>query len=118
MKIKEEQEQREKVKQFHIGLNDSYAAIRGWIIFMQPIPLVRRVYSMIIQEEKRGELVVSKEVMIADTQGKKNNFFCNNTETDQRNNRIAATAIETTTLSKCFHLHGFQRGHKFHKKNE
>lgn len=45
---------------FMMGLNDSYYAIRGMILLMQPILVVGRVYLMILREEKQRELVVTK----------------------------------------------------------
>ncbi|KAL6334337.1 hypothetical protein AAG906_014738 [Vitis piasezkii] len=42
-----EMDEKERVMQFLMGLNDSYAAIRGQILLMQPLPDTRRVYSLI-----------------------------------------------------------------------
>ena len=39
--------------QFLMGLNESYNAIRGNILLMDPIPSVRRAYSFVCQEEKQ-----------------------------------------------------------------
>ncbi|KAL6320564.1 hypothetical protein AAG906_007643 [Vitis piasezkii] len=41
-----EMDEKERVMQFLMGLNDSYAAIRGQILLMQPLPDTRRVYSL------------------------------------------------------------------------
>jgi hypothetical protein len=35
-----------------MGLNESYKAIRGQILLMNPLPDVRQAYSSIVQEEK------------------------------------------------------------------
>ncbi|XP_040937493.1 uncharacterized protein [Gossypium hirsutum] len=37
-----------------MGLNETYAAVRSQILLMQPLPLVNRAYSMIVQEELKG----------------------------------------------------------------
>jgi hypothetical protein len=42
--------------QFLMGLNDSYKAIRGQILLLNPLPDVRQTYSSIIQEEKQRNL--------------------------------------------------------------
>ncbi|XP_052876494.1 uncharacterized protein LOC108489467 [Gossypium arboreum] len=34
-----------------MGLNETYAAVRSQILLMQPLPLVNRAYSKIVQEE-------------------------------------------------------------------
>ena len=39
--------------QFLMGLNESYNAIRGQILLMNPLPDVAKAYSSIIQEEKQ-----------------------------------------------------------------
>nr|TKS09871.1 hypothetical protein D5086_0000089720 [Populus alba] len=39
--------------QFLMGLNDSYSAIRGQILLMNPLPSIRQAYSSISQEEKQ-----------------------------------------------------------------
>ena len=58
MKKLTEREQREKVMQFLMGLNDTYSAIRGQILLMQPLPTVGKTHSLILQEEKQNELVI------------------------------------------------------------
>ena len=39
--------------QFLMGLNESYSAIRGQILLMNPLPAVRHAYSSVCQEEKQ-----------------------------------------------------------------
>lgn len=35
-----------------MGLNEFYTAARGQILLMEPLPIVNKVYSLIIQDEK------------------------------------------------------------------
>ena len=51
-----QKDEKEKVMRFLMGLNDSYVAIRGQILLMQPLPNTRRVYSLILQQEKQVEV--------------------------------------------------------------
>ncbi|WJZ95113.1 hypothetical protein VitviT2T_013904 [Vitis vinifera] len=51
-----EMDEKERVMQFLMGLNDSYAAIREQILLMQPLPDTRRVYSLVLQQEKQVEV--------------------------------------------------------------
>ncbi|KAL6348322.1 hypothetical protein AAG906_005622 [Vitis piasezkii] len=51
-----ERDEKERVMQFLMGLNDSYAAIRGQILLMHPLPDTRRVYSLVLQQEKQVEV--------------------------------------------------------------
>jgi len=47
------QQEQQKLMQFLMGLNESYSAIRGQILLMNPLPSVRQAYSSISQEEKQ-----------------------------------------------------------------
>ncbi|CAL9017136.1 unnamed protein product, partial [Prunus brigantina] len=42
-----EREEQQRLMQFLMGLNESYAAIRGQILLMEPLPSVRRAYSLL-----------------------------------------------------------------------
>lgn len=53
-------DEKEKVMQFLMGLNDSYANARGQILMMQPLPDTRRVYSLILQQEKQAEVSLNR----------------------------------------------------------
>jgi len=50
------QNDRTKLIQFLIGLNESYSGTRGQILLMNPLPLVRQAYASVVQEEKQREL--------------------------------------------------------------
>ena len=56
MKTYNEQKDRDHIMQFLMGLNDSYNAVRGQILLMNPLPSVRKAYSLITQEEKQREI--------------------------------------------------------------
>ncbi|XP_016677333.2 uncharacterized protein [Gossypium hirsutum] len=46
----------QRLFQFLMGLNETYAAVRSQILLMQPLPSVNRAYSMIVQEEAQQSL--------------------------------------------------------------
>jgi hypothetical protein len=50
-----------RLMQFLMGLNESYSAIRGQILLMNPLPDVAKAYSSIVQEEKQRSLWVAHE---------------------------------------------------------
>lgn len=50
------QQDRQKLMQFLMGLNESYSAARGQILLMNPLPSVRQAYASICQEEKQRQL--------------------------------------------------------------
>ena len=41
-----------KLMQFLMGLNESYATTRGQILLMNPLPTARQAYASLVQEEK------------------------------------------------------------------
>ena len=47
------QQDQQKLMQFLMGLNESYSAICGQILLMNPLPSVRQAYSFVSQEEKQ-----------------------------------------------------------------
>ncbi|XP_068328837.1 uncharacterized protein [Pyrus communis] len=53
------QNERNKLMQFLMGLNDSYSAVRGQLLLMNPLPTVRQAYASISQEEKQRSLASS-----------------------------------------------------------
>ena len=48
--------------QFLMGLIESYSAIRGQILLMNPLPDVAKAYSSIVQEEKQRSLGAAREM--------------------------------------------------------
>lgn len=52
-KLQEEREQRKKLLQFLMGLNDSYSTARGQILMMTPLPSISQAFSLIKQDEKQ-----------------------------------------------------------------
>ncbi|GLT70744.1 hypothetical protein SLA2020_428040 [Shorea laevis] len=51
-----EYQHREYVFQFLMGLNNSFAHIRGQILLMDPLPQINKIFSMVLQEECHREI--------------------------------------------------------------
>ncbi|KHN28108.1 hypothetical protein glysoja_039628, partial [Glycine soja] len=49
----------EYVMSFLMGLNDSFSQIRGQILLSNPLPSIGNVFSLILQEEAKREIVVT-----------------------------------------------------------
>jgi hypothetical protein len=47
------QNDRTKLIQFLMGLNESYSGARGQILLINPLPSVRQAYASVVQEEKQ-----------------------------------------------------------------
>ncbi|KAE8733468.1 hypothetical protein F3Y22_tig00001120pilonHSYRG00022 [Hibiscus syriacus] len=50
------EQQQEQVIQFLMGLNESYAHIRGQILLMDPLPPISKVFSLVVQEENQRNM--------------------------------------------------------------
>ncbi|GJW69655.1 hypothetical protein Tco_0126572 [Tanacetum coccineum] len=50
-----DREQRKRLIQFLMGLDECYSNLRGQILLLQPLPLVAKAYGMVRQEEKQRE---------------------------------------------------------------
>lgn len=46
-------EERQKLVQFLMGLNETYTACRGNIMMMTPTPNIDKAYSLLLQEERQ-----------------------------------------------------------------
>lgn len=97
-----------------MGLDESYAQIRGQILLMEPIPPINKVYSLILQEEKQREVASfhpsnsasqvafavknSSQKGVSDPkqkQGKKDRPLCSH------------CGVLGHSVDKCFKLHGY-----------
>lgn len=48
-----EYQEEEYIMSFIMGLNESFASVRGHILMMKPLPSLTKVFSLITQEEKQ-----------------------------------------------------------------
>jgi hypothetical protein len=60
MKHLSNNEEKMRLGQFLMGLNESYSAIKGQSMLMQPLPTVKKAYSLLCEEEKQRGLVEHK----------------------------------------------------------
>ncbi|KAM0995580.1 hypothetical protein ACFX2C_005696 [Malus domestica] len=110
-----ERDEKEKVMQFLMGLNESYAAVRGQILLMQPLPDTRKAYSLVLQQEKQVEVSLTRN---------SNNLHAMNVTSHrepaaQRGNSFLKCSYcdqKYHTVDRCFYLYGFPPGHKYHGK--
>ncbi|XP_039145721.1 uncharacterized protein LOC120282957 [Dioscorea cayenensis subsp. rotundata] len=59
------QADQQKLMQFLMGLNETYNAIRGQILLMNPLPSIRQAYSLVTQEEKQR--ILSSVISLGDS---------------------------------------------------
>jgi hypothetical protein len=132
-----DREQRKRLIQFLMGLDECYSNIRGQILLIQPLPSVTKAYSMIRQEEKQREGVLPKSlgstVFSAHSSPSQNTRYNNNSNTNRYNhsrfqqntNRRSnfKTGVYCTNCGKeghtseeCYKLKGYPVGHPLHGK--
>ncbi|RVX22801.1 Retrovirus-related Pol polyprotein from transposon RE1 [Vitis vinifera] len=88
---------RRKLMQFLMGLNESYNAIRGQILLMNPLPDVAKAYSSIVQEEKQRSLGAARETT--------------------ENSAMVVQRTEPVGLFNMDKLNGYPPGHLKHASN-
>ena len=74
-----------------MGLNESYNAIHGQILLMNPLPSVRQAYSSVCQEEKQRLLSVTHTIVESNSSAAmaiKRNQMKNNSTGNIRSNRF------------------------------
>jgi len=71
------QQDQQRLMQFLMGLNESYSAVCGQVLLMNPLPSVRQAYSFVSQEEKQRLLssahIINDSVNSAATTVQSNN---------------------------------------------
>ncbi|KAL5540630.1 hypothetical protein UlMin_043205 [Ulmus minor] len=56
LRVWSDHQHKEYVLHFLMGLNESYAQIRGQILMMEPLPTINKVFSLVIQEERHRNI--------------------------------------------------------------
>jgi hypothetical protein len=123
-----ENRERDYILQFLMGLNDSYSHISGQILLNDPLPSMNKVFSLIIQEERKrmikfasvnqnvfhnSSALVSRSSASQDT----TRTFKHNPKQFPKKDRPTCShcGIVGHTIQKCYRIHGFPSGFKFTK---
>ncbi|CAN6700222.1 unnamed protein product [Malus baccata var. baccata] len=110
-------EEKERVMQFLMGLNDSYATIRGSILMMNPLPDMRKVHALILQQERKVE-VASRRENLSNHHAMQTSLYTTTQGTTSSKKLLKCSYCDGGHLvDDCFFLNGFPVGHKFHGKN-
>jgi hypothetical protein len=109
-----------------MGLNESYKAIRGQILLMNPLPDVRQAYSSIVQEEKQRSLCDIREttetVAMAVQKNEPIALAVRPGHDSSRSNSFNRKPLHCSYCDNdhhvrdtCWKLHGYPSGHPKHK---
>jgi transposase InsO family protein len=120
MKVVAENYHQKYIYHFLMGLNESFAAIRGQILLMEPLPSVNKVFSLVIQEEKQEEISVKSQILGQESTAlmtKSTAPASRFTKQSYRKEKPVYThrGVPGHTAEKCCRLHGFPPGFKFTK---
>ena len=110
------------VMQFLMGLNESFATVRGQILLMDPMPPINKVFSLIRQEERQRSIgslngflnnpfVESTSLLCKSKDAK---YGANKQSIGHKKEKPMCThcVLLGHTMDKCYKLHGFPLGHK------
>jgi hypothetical protein len=93
-----------------MGLNKSYAAVRGHILLMEPLPLVNRAYALVLQEERQRSITIPPTIEGVALAAKGNlPPRKDNRSGFQKKERPKCTYCgrDGHTTERCYQLHGF-----------
>ncbi|GJZ75381.1 cysteine-rich receptor-like protein kinase 8 [Tanacetum coccineum] len=115
-RVNGERDQRKRLIQFLMGLDESYSNIRGKILLMQPLPSTTKAYTMVKQEEKQREELSTKS-----TNHNRRSGFNPNTSTERRSNfrkgvYYGNCGKEGHFQEECYKIMGYLVGHPLHGK--
>lgn len=106
-----EHDHQQRLLQFHMGLNESYAYIRSHILMMNPLPNVGQAFSMISQEESHRALSAA-EVPTSVFYSMQNRSSSSNYKKELKCDHCNWFGH---TVDNCFKLVGYPPGHKMYK---
>ena len=110
---------RESVMKFLMGLNESFSQVRTYILLMESLPSINKVYSLMIQEEIQRCVTngFNAKVKLAALIAKSQNFNGNTGVNYSGNNGNKGKDKPICTVDKCYKLHRFPPSYKFKGKN-
>ena len=112
---------------FLMGLNDSFAQIRGQLLLLDPLPLINKVFSLVSQKERQRNVsshTISEGVdptnglaFLARNDSSKRTgydaqFLTNNRGQKKERPLYTHCNFHGHTIEKCYKLHGYPLGYK------
>ncbi|XP_073119562.1 uncharacterized protein [Henckelia pumila] len=127
VKVITERDEKEKVMQFLMGLNDTFSIIRGSVLLMNPLPDTRKAHALILQHERQNDVAANR-----DATGYNANFTQQKVQNRARQTKDSESHrlntgnkplqcsycdLDGHTVDRCFYIHGFPPGHRYHGKD-
>ena len=103
---------------FLVGLNDSYASVRGQILLMEPLPSINKVFALVSQEERQREL--SSTPMLHGVESGSTALVITNYKPYGENKNFGKKerpvcshcGITGHKVENCYKIHGYPPGYK------
>ncbi|KAI4338337.1 hypothetical protein L6164_016677 [Bauhinia variegata] len=124
LKALAEREEKERVMQFLMRLNESYSIIRGSILMMRPLPDTRKAHALLLQQERQVDVATKRETNVSHHAMQSSHAAQLNRAPTMQENRPPKRQLKCSycerdghLIDRCFYLHGFPVGHKLHGRN-
>jgi hypothetical protein len=105
--------------QFLVGLKDQFSVVKTQILFIDPLPSLNKVYSLVIQEESNHAPILSlpsdeSNVLVNATDSKKPYGRGRGSYGNQKNSSRHCTFCNRSnhTIDTCYLKHGFPNANK------
>ncbi|XP_075665797.1 uncharacterized protein LOC142635544 [Castanea sativa] len=100
---------------FLMGLNETYAAVRRQILLMDLVPPLRKVFSLLLQDEKQRKVGAGKKALVDEAAtlaalGAKPSNAKNYTKSKTGRPQCTHCGVMGHVVDKCYKLHGYPLG--------
>ena len=115
-------QQQEHVIQFLIGLNYSYAQTIAQILKLDPLPLILKVFALVVQEERQHSIThglysIHDPLATGNSSPSATIVAATGNAKPKRERPLCSHyGIHGHTIDKCYILHGYPPGYKFRRK--
>ena len=93
---------------FLMGLNEIYAAVRGQILLMAPVPPLRKFFSLILQAEKQRKVGTAKKMQLDTAIALASVLVAKNVKNAKKGRpQCTHCGAMGHVVDKCYKLHGY-----------
>uniref|UniRef100_A0A2N9GRD9 Reverse transcriptase Ty1/copia-type domain-containing protein n=1 Tax=Fagus sylvatica TaxID=28930 RepID=A0A2N9GRD9_FAGSY len=110
------------IMQFLMGLNESFGAVRGQILLMDPMPPINKVFSLIRQEDRQRSIgslngslsnpLVQSTALSVKSEGPRYGAYKQSSGQKKERPLCTHCGLLGHTMDKCYKLHGYPPGYR------
>ncbi|KAA8549485.1 hypothetical protein F0562_001169 [Nyssa sinensis] len=107
-----------------MGLNESYAGMRGQVLMLDPLPSVAKVFNLVVQEEIQRAIgsgqLPSSESMAFNISQPSSFIVVASIQNKPKRDRLICShcGAMVHTVDRCYKLHGYPLGYKSKSKSQ